>query len=83
MSTRIEAEHVEAVLLADGWHNVVPGTFRIGPSEIVLRNPGDPTDVFETWSGWPNGFSFQELSQEGARRTVAGPITALLAVATF
>ena len=62
---------VIAVLLADGWHQIVPGSFRIGPLSFEAEaGPGTP------------GFRFEEA--DAARpyqaTVLAGPLEAIVAV---
>ena len=62
---------VVAVLLADGWHHIVPGSFQVAPLSF---GPGaDP--------GVP-GYRFEEADTASpyGPATLAGPLTALLAV---
>ena len=42
------AGRVVAVLLADGWHRIVPGSFRVGPLSFGAEaGPGMPGFRFE------------------------------------
>jgi hypothetical protein len=44
----IAAGRVVAVLLADGWHRIVPGSFRVGPLSFGAEaGPGTPGFRFE------------------------------------
>jgi len=72
MSNVIAANaNVVAVLLADGWHQVVPGSFRVGPlglgAHIELGRPG---------------FRFDETRDGSPHRpaSVAGPLDSIIAV---
>ena len=69
-NTRITTATVVAVLLADGWHRIVPGSFQVAPLSF---GPGDP--------GVP-GYRFEEADTASpyGPATLAGPLTALLAV---
>lgn len=70
-STDIATATVVAVLLADGWHRIVPGSFRVGP--LGFDTGADP--------GMP-GYRFEEADTASpyGPATLAGPLTALLAV---
>jgi hypothetical protein len=62
---------VIAVLLADGWHQIVPGSFSVGPLGL-----GDCADL-----GRP-GFRFQEADAGRPYRptVLAGPLDSIVAV---
>ena len=67
----IAAGRVVAVLLADGWHRIVPGSFRVGPLSFGAEaGPGAP------------GFRFEEADAGRPYQpaVLAGPLDALLAV---
>ena len=70
-STDIATATVVAVLLADGWHRIAPGSFHVGP--LCFDAGADP--------GVP-GYRFEEADTAGpyGPATLAGPLTALLAV---
>ena len=62
---------VVAVLMADGWHRIVPGSFRVGPLSFGAgADPGTP------------GFRFEE--EEAGRpyqpTVLAGPLGSIIAV---
>jgi hypothetical protein len=62
---------VVAVLLADGWHRIVPGSFGVGPLSFEAEaGPGTP------------GFRFEEA--DAARpyqpTVLAGPLDSIIAV---
>ena len=63
---------VVAVLLADGWHRIVPGSFRVGPLSFGAEaGPGTP------------GFRFEEEASTGSPyrpATLAGPLSSIIAV---
>jgi len=69
-TTSITTATVVAVLLADGWHRIVPGSFQVAPMSF---GPGDP--------GVP-GYRFEEADSASpyGPAALAGPLTALLAV---
>lgn len=73
MSLRIETDTVAAVLLADGWHEVHPGTFNLDAYEYLeddqLIHGGGHSGVCAT------GFTFG--SDAG---TLLGPLTSILAI---
>ena len=70
--TLIATTKMVAVLLADGWHRIVPGSFRIGPLSFEAEaGPGTP------------GFRFEEEAETGSPyrpATLAGPLASIIAV---
>ncbi len=62
---------VVAVLLADGWHRIVPGSFRVGPLSFGA----------EAGSGTP-GFRFEEADAGRPYQptVLAGPLDGIIAV---
>jgi len=62
---------VVAVLLADGWHRIVPGSFRVGPLSFGAEaGPGTP------------GFRFEETDAGRPYQptVLAGPLHSIIAV---
>ena len=62
---------VVAVLLADGWHRIVPGSFRVGPLSFEAEaGPGTP------------GFRFEEADAGRPYQptVLAGPLGSIIAV---
>ena len=62
---------VVAVLLADGWHRIVPGSFRVGPLSFGAEaGPGTP------------GFCFEEADAGRPYQptVLAGPLDSIIAV---
>ena len=62
---------VVAVLLADGWHRIVPGSFRVGPLSFGAEaDPGTP------------GFRFEEADAGRPYQptVLAGPLDSIIAV---
>ena len=62
---------VVAVLLADGWHRIVPGSFRVGPVSFGAgAGPGTP------------GFRFEEsdAGRPYQPTVLAGPLDSIIAV---
>ena len=62
---------VVAVLLADGWHEIVPGSFRVGPLSFEAEaGPGTP------------GFRFEEADAGRPYQptVLAGPLDRIIAV---
>ena len=60
-----------AVLLADGWHRIVPGSFRVGPLSFGAEaGPGTP------------GFRFEEADAGRPYQptVLAGPLDSIIAV---
>jgi hypothetical protein len=67
----VAAGRVVAVLLADGWHRIVPGSFRVGPLSFEA----------EAGLGTP-GFSFEEADAGRPYQpaVLAGPLDSIIAV---
>jgi hypothetical protein len=83
MSLMIDVDKVEAVLLADGWHEIADRSFRLDSYEFVWGNQYQrDNDEFTTMHGGgqsgicATGFAFHNPNQQ----TIAGPLTAILAV---
>ena len=71
MSDNVAARRVVAVLLADGWHRIVPGSFRVGPLNFEAEaGPGTP------------GFRFEEADAGRPYQptVLAGPLASIIAV---
>ena len=66
MSLAIDSEEVEAVLLADGWHEVYRSSFELDLYQFVHGEGGLP------------GFTFETVETRPAM--VSGPLTSVLAV---
>jgi hypothetical protein len=67
----VTATRVVAVLLADGWHRIVPGSFRVGPLSFGAEaGPGTP------------GFHFEEADAGRPYQptVLAGPLGSIIAV---
>jgi len=67
----IAVARVVAVLLVDGWHRVVPGSFRVGSLSFEAEAcPGTP------------GFRFEEADADRPYQpaVLAGPLTSIIAV---
>ena len=67
----VAATRVVAVLLADGWHRIVPGSFRVGPVSFDAGvGPGTP------------GFRFEEpdAGRPYQPTVLAGPLDSIIAV---
>ena len=67
----ISADRAVAVLLADGWHRIVPGSFRVGPLSFGAgAGPGTP------------GFRFEEADAGSPYQptVLAGPLDSIIAV---
>lgn len=66
---------VAEVLLADGWHPVRPGSFRVGEygflsGEVIVVGTADVRDAPSHWASW----------EEPDGRLVACPLTAVQAL---
>ena len=69
--TRVASAEVVAVLLADGWHRVIRGSFSVGALDFGTEpNPGTL------------GFRFAEADRGSpyAPATLAGPLGSILAI---
>ena len=67
----VSAINVVAVLLADGWHRIVPGSFSVGPLSFGAEaGPGTP------------GFRFEEADAGRPYQptVLAGPVDSIIAV---
>jgi len=67
----IAVSRVVSVLLADGWHRIVPGSFRVGPLSFEAEaGPGTP------------GFRFEEADAGRPYQpaVLAGPLDSIIAV---
>ena len=67
----IAAGRVVAVLLADGWHRIIPDSFRVGPLSFEAEaGPGTP------------GFRFEEADAGRPYQptVLAGPLDSIIAV---
>jgi hypothetical protein len=67
----VAPNHVVAVLLADGWHRIVAGSFSVGPLRFGAEaGPGTP------------GFRFEQADPASpyGPATLAGPLGSILAV---
>jgi hypothetical protein len=70
-SNNVVGTRVVAVLLADGWHRIVAGSFRVGPLSFEAEaGPGTP------------GFRFEEADAGNPYQptTLAGPLDSIIAV---
>ena len=75
MSFDIELKQVSGVLLADGWHHIQPGTFRIEEFRFVSGD-GEFTPTPASV-----GFTFHKIDQITREIQIYnGPISSLLAV---
>ena len=70
-TTTIAASKVVAVLLADGWHRVIQGSFSVGP--LGFGAEADPEVL---------GFCFEEAELGSPYRpaALAGPLNSIIAV---
>ena len=70
-NNHVAGARVVAVLLADGWHRIVPGSFRVGPLSFEA----------EAGLGAP-GFRFEEADAGRPYQptTLAGPLDSIIAV---
>lgn len=81
MSLAIQIEEIEAVLLADGWHEIGSGSFDCDSYEFVSgkRSNGDLDLVHGGGNSGicSTGFVFWDVD---SNRNIFGPLTSLLAV---
>ena len=86
MSLAIEVDDVISVLLADGWHSVYGRSFNLDAYEFIWRKGTNSRgDVPVLHGGGASGicstgFLFEEKDEAGWIVTMAGPLTAILAV---
>ena len=78
MSHPIDIDRVEAVLLADGWHHILPQTFDLGVYEFV-HAAGTKTKHSILYDGG-TGFGFSEKDSSGQIHRFTGPVSSVLAV---
>ena len=76
MSLRINTAEVRSVLLAVGWRDVVPGSFRMGDLEFTT-GAESPAAAGEQLR-WPAGLGFECATEDG--ELLAGPLSSVLAV---
>ena len=76
MSRPIDIDRVAGVLLADGWHQVYPKTFDLGPYQFVVVADHEESVLFDGGAG----FGFSEEDGAGRLHRVSGPASSLLAV---
>jgi hypothetical protein len=71
MNDEVPADRVVAVLLTDGWHQIVPGSFSVGPLDF-----GAGADVSVP------GFRFADADAGRPYQptTLAGPLASIIAV---
>jgi hypothetical protein len=70
-ANHIAVGKVVAVLLADGWHRIIPGSFRVGPLSLEAEaGPGTPGFLFEEADA---GRPYQPT-------VLAGPLDSIIAV---
>lgn len=78
MSLSLEPENVTALLLADGWHEAIPGTLFFDAYEFIDPNNEKITGIL--FSGGL-GFEFSEIVRPDADPTqIAGPVSSILAI---
>lgn len=73
----IMPEHIEAVLLNDGWHKVVEGSFQITNSCIFGKAKGQRTPEWRGWAAF-----WKEASTGGTEviYTVTVPFESILGI---
>jgi hypothetical protein len=76
VSRPIDIDCVEAVLLADGWHQVFRQTFDLGVYEFVQATGSEVSVLYEGGTG----FGFSEQDGNGDLRRFTGPVSSVLAV---
>jgi hypothetical protein len=86
MALAIDIAYVEAVLLSDGWHHVMPRTFVLDRYEFVTATDAQAEDgLFDVVYPGPAepvlvGFAFLEQdSLTSELRSVAGPMASIQA----
>ena len=81
MSIAIDIDHVTRVLMADGWHDVLAGSFTCDAFEFVWKEGQADKDRGYVW-GVPAcsvGMEWQELRGPGIV-FVSAPLSSLIAV---
>jgi hypothetical protein len=76
VSLAIDVKKVAAVLLVDGWHDVVNDSFTIDAYEYLWRRSTDP-EVDPYVSSGGDGFLFKDKKSGGV---LMGPLVAIHAV---
>jgi hypothetical protein len=76
VSLAIDIDKVSALLLADGWHEVVDDSFYIDAYEYISKDMPDSSQ----FSGGP-GFGIKENHGRGGSM-MYGPVSAIIAVRT-
>jgi len=76
MNLHIDTNAVSSVMLADGWHLIVRGSFRLGTLEFSAGSSGKPTEQSAVWSESTVGFEFEDT--DGGH--LAGPLSSVVAV---
>jgi hypothetical protein len=75
MATSIDVSWITAVLLNDGWHVVLPGTFQIDDYQFTGPGPNDAPTTPQ------RGYHFVTIDQlSRATQYFAGPVNYLLSV---
>ena len=77
MAIKIDVQKVGKVLLADGWHHVVAGTFELYAYEVA-REKENALPEGRIDGIWPTGFAFVDA---GTHERISGPVNAIGAVA--
>lgn len=78
MSLSIDTAEVRSVLLAAGWQDVVPGSFRLGDLGFSTVDAEASVSAGEQPQPWPAGLGFEFEARGGG--LMAGPLTSVLAV---
>jgi hypothetical protein len=76
VSLPIDIDRVEAVLLADGWHHVLPQTFDLGVYTFVHAAGENRSTLYDGGTG----FGFSEKNTSGEIHRFTGPVSSVLAV---
>ena len=74
-STQIDIDRVEAIMLADGWHQVFPRTFNIVGLSFVHATDKKTAAIHDSGAG----FTFSERTSSGEIQRIAGPVSSMLA----
>lgn len=80
MSLSIRVDDITAVLLADGWHEVVAGSFDTDAYEYHSGSRSSPLHeavvlYLGEWQGCSTGFTFKD-----ANGRIEGPMTSIIAI---
>lgn len=80
MSLAIDVDHVTEVLLADGWHQVLDGSFTLDAYEYLWYSAGNPDEAQILHGGGNSGVCATGFGFKSSDGWLYGPLTAIQAV---